>query len=127
MRNYLVAMGIRTACLPLAVWAYFAEQYALAWVAALGATFIPSFAVMLANAVDRRQRPSEATIASPVRGLGPGRQPDGTGTGTGTEAGPAGRDAARDDGTPIPGTVVSSRDTAYPASGADGDRPEDSP
>lgn len=117
MRNYLVAMGIRTACLPLAVWAFSTERYALAWVAAVGAAFIPSFAVMLANAVDRRQLPSDATVASPVQGLGPGRpaaddpgpepaSPDEGSSGAGTDA-------------PLQGTVVSSRDTAYPTAPPD--------
>lgn len=127
MRNYLVAMGIRTACFPIAVWAVTAEQYAVAWVAALGAIFIPSFAVMLANAVDRRQAPVEDTVLSPVRRLGPGSAAaDGPRSGatdgpcSATTDGP--RSAATD---PLLGTVVSSRDTAYPAAGGqpdDGER-----
>lgn len=124
MRNYLVAMLIRTACLPLAVWAFTSGRYAVAWVAALGAAFIPSFAVMLANAVDRRQQPVDASITSPVLGLGPGRQAADPGPEPGRAAKEfpeAGTDAA------VPGTVVSSRDTACPAAGADlEDEPEGS-
>ncbi len=116
MRQYLLAMAVRTACFPLAVWAFATERYVVATVAALGAAIIPSFAVMLANATDRRNLPSEDVVASPVQGLGPGRTaaprpaPEGPHDGGHAAAGgPVGDD------TPIQGTVLSSRDTAYPA------------
>lgn len=106
MKRYLWAMGIRTACFPLAVWAFASGRYVLAWTAAIGAAVIPSFAVMLANAVDRRQDPAREEPASPVRGLGAGPsagQPP---------PGPAQAPAADDD--PIQGTIVSRSETAYP-------------
>lgn len=65
-------MGVRTVSFPLAVWAFSAELYVLAWTLAALATFIPSFAVMIANAVDERRRTPQAPV-SPVQGLGPGR------------------------------------------------------
>lgn len=71
-RNYLVAMAVRTLSFPVAVWGFMSGHHVLGALAALLATFIPSIAVMLANAVDHRQveapRPS-----SPVQGLAAGR------------------------------------------------------
>ncbi|QFG68720.1 DUF3099 domain-containing protein [Ornithinimicrobium pratense] len=120
MRRYLLAMAIRTACFPLAVWAYASGRYVLAGVAAVGAAVIPTFAVMLANAVDRRSVPTDEVIA-PVQGLGPGRsaapgpEPQGEPEGWHAAGGAA---VAESDETPIRGKVISSRDTAYPVPGA---------
>lgn len=72
MWQYLIAMGIRTAAFPVAVWAFTSEQFVIAWVAVALAVFIPSFAVMIANAVDTRQGPA-STPQSPTLGLGPAR------------------------------------------------------
>ncbi|ANS77673.1 hypothetical protein SGUI_0277 [Serinicoccus hydrothermalis] len=74
MWQYLLAMGVRTASFPLAVWAFTTERYALAWIAVAFAAVIPAFAVMLANAVDQRRGPAAAP-RSPTRGLeaAPGR------------------------------------------------------
>lgn len=105
MKNYLWAMGIRTACFPLAVWAFASGRYVLAWTAAIGAAIIPSFAVMLANAVDRRQNPAQQEPASPVQGLGAGRSAS-------PPPGPSEAPGADDD--PIQGTIVSRSETAYP-------------
>lgn len=118
MRRYLLAMAIRTACFPLAVWAFASGRYVLAGIAAVGAAVIPTFAVMLANAVDQRSRPGDAVVA-PVQGLTPGRSttPDPRPEGS-QEAGHADDGAvAGSDDTPIRGTIISSTDTAYPASG----------
>lgn len=117
MRRYLLAMAIRTACFPLAVWAFASGRYVLAGVAAVGAAIIPTFAVMLANAVDRRSQPADDVVA-PVQGLGPGRSAaPGPDPESDPEAGHAadGARVAEPDDTPIRGTIISSRDTAYPA------------
>lgn len=74
MKQYLTAMGIRTAAFPVAVWAFMTERYALATVAAVLAIVIPSFAVMIANAVDQRQAPETDRPEAPTRQLG--RAPD---------------------------------------------------
>ena len=74
MRQYLIAMGIRTVAFPVAVWAFMTERYAIAWVAAFLAIVIPSFAVMIANAVDQRQAPRTDRPQSPTRRLGPAPQ-----------------------------------------------------
>lgn len=71
MWQYLLAMGIRTAAFPVAIWAFTTQRYAVAWVAVALAVVIPSFAVMLANAVDHRQAPADDAPRSPARGLGP--------------------------------------------------------
>lgn len=119
MRNYLVAMGIRTACFPLAVWAFTVEEFVLAWIAALGAIFIPSFAVMLANAVDRRQVAPDDSTVSPVQALGPVATPEA-----------AGARSTVPGATPYPvqGTVVSRQDAAQRAQEPDEEQPgQDSP
>ncbi len=70
MRTYLIAMSVRIASFPLAVWALMTGHLVVGSLLAAGAVFIPSFAVMLANNVDHRggeQRPR-----SPVRALPPG-------------------------------------------------------
>lgn len=69
MRTYLIAMGIRTVCFPLAVWALVSGWILLGWVLGLVAVVMPSLAVMLANAVDQRRQPGEPE--SPVRALPP--------------------------------------------------------
>lgn len=115
MRQYLVAMGIRTAAFPLAVWGFMTERYALAWVAALLAIVIPSFAVMLANAVDHRQHAQSARPRSPVRQLG---------AATGPPRPPTGRDGAGEvlQGEVVQGEVVGGPVAAEPTS-TSGDEP----
>lgn len=75
MKQYLLAMGVRTLSFPLAVWAFVEQRYVLAGILAFLAAVIPSFAVMLANAVDRRQAPTTDELRSPTLSLGPARQP----------------------------------------------------
>jgi Protein of unknown function (DUF3099) len=70
MRAYLIAMSIRIVSFPLAVWALLSGYIVLGSVLATAAVLIPSFAVMLANNVDRRK--GTAAPRSPVRRLGPG-------------------------------------------------------
>ncbi|WP_238335616.1 DUF3099 domain-containing protein [Serinicoccus kebangsaanensis] len=96
MWQYLLAMGIRTASFPVAVWAFTTQRYAIAWVAVAFATLIPAFAVMVANAVDQRQGTSSAP-RSPTRGLGAGS--------SGGERTSGGEDHV------VSGTVLSSRHT----------------
>lgn len=144
MKQYLAAMGVRTLSFPVAVLAFASERYVLATVAAVLATIIPSFAVMLANAVDRRQQPGAATPASPVQGLGPaggasGRaadragQPAGDTSGADGPAGSPNRPAGRPDGPASPrasgevitGTVVRSRDTPHRGGATPGPPPRE--
>lgn len=130
MKQYLWAMGIRTLCFPLAVWAFTAGRYWLAGIAATGAALIPSFAVMFANAVDRRQQPDSDEVTSPTLRLGPGAGAAGADSASAPDAEAAtaehpGREqdaeaAPRPPDDPIQGTVVSSRDTAYPRRGEPG-------
>lgn len=104
MKRYLVAMGVRTLSFPVAVWAFVQEYYVLAGVLAVLAAVIPSFAVMLANAVDRRQAPQTEELLSPMPRLGPASTPPPSSSPpTGSEI--------------ITGTVVSSEETAAPVSG----------
>lgn len=70
MRSYLLAMGLRTLSFPVAVWAFLHDHLVLGWVFVVLAVAIPSFAVMIANAVDRRGQ-TGARPQSPVQGLGP--------------------------------------------------------
>lgn len=116
MKHYLIAMGIRTASFPVAVWAFTEGWYAVSLVAAVAAIFIPSFAVMLVNAVDRRTVVSEP-VRSPVRGLGTGSSAS-AGASSGSPAGsasPAGAGGvAADVDAPLTGTIISRQDTAYP-------------
>lgn len=70
MRAYLVAMAIRIISFPLAVWALLSGQILLGSALAAAAVLIPSFAVMLANNVDRRGGPGAPR--SPLRQLPPG-------------------------------------------------------
>lgn len=144
MKQYLAAMAVRTLSFPVAVWAFATERYVLATVAAVLATIIPSFAVMLANAVDRRQQPGAATPASPVQGLGPAGgasdqaadradQRAGDVAGPGGPAGSPNRPAGRPDepasprasGEVITGTVVRSRDTPHRAGATPGPPPRE--
>lgn len=111
MKQYLLAMGIRTLSFPLAVWAFVQEFYVLAGVLAVLAAIIPSFAVMLANAVDRRQAPSTDEVLSPALELGPGTQPS-------APAQEPGRSEV------ITGTVVDRHETTSPAQGEDKDEDE---
>ncbi|WP_122263779.1 DUF3099 domain-containing protein [Ornithinimicrobium cerasi] len=71
MRSYLVAMGLRTVSFPIAVWAFVNDHLVVGWVFVVLAVVIPSIAVMLANAVDRRGTSQGAAPLSPVQGLGP--------------------------------------------------------
>lgn len=106
MRNYLIAMGVRIVGFPVSVWLLLHGFVAVGVVLAAGATIMPSIAVVIANAVDRRGTSAEeASPVSPVQGLGPASPVPGPGT--------AGR-AAPPPAEPITGTVVSSRDTPYP-------------
>lgn len=117
MKHYLIAMGIRTASFPVAVWAFTEGWYAVSLVTAIAAIFIPSFAVMLVNAVDRRTVVSEP-VRSPVRGLGTGSSASaeaasGSSAGSAAPAG-AGGGVVADVDAPLTGVVLSRQDTAYP-------------
>lgn len=96
MKQYLWAMGVRTLAFPAAVWAFLSGYTTLGWVLAAFAALIPSFAVMLANAVDRRRTVGDAP-QSPVRGLGAGAS---------AEPGAAPPEAAPRTPDVVPGTVV---------------------
>jgi len=74
MRAYLIAMGVRVASFPLAVWALMTGHIIIGSVLATAAVLLPSFAVMLANNVD--QRHASTGIVSPVRALPPSPRPD---------------------------------------------------
>jgi hypothetical protein len=110
MRQYLVAMGIRTVAFPLAVWAVVSGATTLGWVLFGLAALIPSVAVMAANAVDQRRAPT-GEVASPVPALGPGPVPEA----------PADQPDAV-----ILGTIVSSRHTVGER-GAGGDADDEQP
>lgn len=71
MRSYLVAMGLRTLSFPVAIWAFVNDHLVVGWIFVVLAVVIPSIAVMLANAVDRRGTSQGAAPLSPVQGLGP--------------------------------------------------------
>lgn len=106
MRNYLVAMGFRIVGFPVSVWLLLNGFVVLGAALAVAATVVPSIAVVIANAVDRRGTSTgSATPVSPVQGLGPAARP--TGPGPGPEHPPVA-------GEQIPGTVVASRETPYP-------------
>lgn len=66
MRRYLIAMTIRTLCFIGAV--VFRDSWAM-WVLLVGAIFLPYVAVVLANAVNRRDDAPLATVADPHRML----------------------------------------------------------
>lgn len=69
LRGYLIAMTIRIASFPLAVWALMTGHIIIGSILAAAAILLPSFAVMLANNVD--QRHSGTGPVSPVRALPP--------------------------------------------------------
>lgn len=55
LRNYLIAMGIRTLCFFVAVWTLVIHQWWIVGsIAAAGAILLPYIAVVLANNVDKR-------------------------------------------------------------------------
>lgn len=93
MRSYLIAMGIRTASFPLAVWAIVSEWYLVGSLLVAAAVVLPSVAVMIANAVDRRTSVTGPAPQSPVQGLG-------------TAAGTTGEEPRPTVDEPIVGTVV---------------------
>jgi hypothetical protein len=74
MRAYLIAMSVRIASFPLAVWALMTGHIILGSMLAAAAILLPSFAVMLANNVDQRQ--ASTGPVSPVRMLPPSPRPD---------------------------------------------------
>ena len=100
MRSYLLAMGFRTISFPLAVWAIVSEWYVVGALLVVAAAVLPSIAVMLANAVDRRASVTGPAPRSPVQGLGAGPVPADEDDD---------RPPARSDDGPIVGTVVSRR------------------
>jgi hypothetical protein len=107
MRNYLVAMGFRIVGFPVSVWLLLHDFVVLGAALAVCATVMPSIAVVIANAVDRRGTSTQdATPVSPVQGLGPSPHP------AEEDAPPTGR--APTAGDQIPGTVVASHETPYP-------------
>ncbi len=111
MRNYLVAMGFRIVGFPVSVWLLLNGFVVLGAALAVAATVVPSIAVVIANAVDRRGTSTQAaTPVSPVQGLGPATGPAATGPG----AGPGPEHPPSAAGLQIPGTVVASRETPYP-------------
>lgn len=115
MRRYLAAMGVRTVSFPVAVWAFATERYVLATIAAVLATVIPSFAVMLANAVDNRRAPQASGPISPVKRLGPSPAAQAEPGGARTDAEPGAAATPGDaQGGVITGAVVSRRDAADP-------------
>lgn len=75
MRAYLISMIIRTVSFPLAIWAFVSEWFVVGWVFAAIAVLVPSFAVMIANAVDRRRVTTGESLTSPQRALGAPEQP----------------------------------------------------
>ncbi|MFX0538690.1 DUF3099 domain-containing protein [Ornithinimicrobium sp. Y1847] len=138
MRTYLIAMGIRTASFPIAIWAFLHDHPIIGWIFVIMAVIIPSFAVMLANAVDHR---GESTgPVSPVQQLGTGRSPEPAPSEQTTPDQTTPEQPNLDQTTPgdsdrsgadrhtgasghasetITGTVVSRRDTAYGTGDAD--------
>lgn len=109
MRNYLLAMGFRIVGFPVSVWLLLHGYVILGVALAVFATVVPSIAVVIANAVDRRGTSSQdATPVSPVQALGPVASP----VDDRTPEGPAPARAEE-----IHGTVVSSRETPYPNGG----------
>lgn len=111
MRHYLLAMGVRTLSFPVAVWAFVQEYYVLAGTLAVLAAVLPSFAVMVANASDRRRAPVSAEVRSPVQGLGPATSTPPA------EAGPTGGPVV------IPGTLVRPADGETPGARPQEGRP----
>lgn len=109
MRAYLISMGTRIVAFPIAVWALLSGWPVLGWTLAVAALVLPSFAVMIANAVDRRQpQPGEHQITSPVQGLGPARSTEDDAEDNPTEGMVV-------PGSIIPGTVVPAERPAAPS------------
>jgi hypothetical protein len=63
-------MAIRTVSFPLAVWALLNDWVIVGLVLAAAATFLPQFAVTLANAIDRRTSGGGSPV-SPTHALPP--------------------------------------------------------
>lgn len=119
MRNYLLAMGLRIVGFPVSVWLLLNGYLVLGVVLAVFATVIPSIAVVIANAVDRRGTSTQgATPVSPVQGLGPG-------AGAPPEQAPGG--GPTPPGEQIRGTVVSRSETPYPRAAGGGPAPGGGP
>lgn len=71
LRNYLISMSIRTACVALAgLFAIWTPWIAAAWVCVAAAVLLPYPAVVYANNVDRRRHHVE--LIAPHRALGAG-------------------------------------------------------
>ena len=118
MRNYLLAMGLRIVGFPLSVWLLLNGYLVPGIVLAAVATVIPSVAVVIANAVDRRGTSVAAsTPVSPVQGLAPPP--------TGGPAPERADRAAPGPTDPIAGTVVSRHETPYPPRAEDPRAQED--
>lgn len=66
MRRYIIAMTIRTVCFIGAI--VFRDTWAM-WVLLVGAVFLPYVAVVLANAVNRRDDAPMATVLDPTHML----------------------------------------------------------
>jgi hypothetical protein len=66
MRRYIIAMAIRTACFIVAF--LLRDTWAM-WVLLVGAVFMPYVAVVLANAVNRREDAPMATMLDPTHML----------------------------------------------------------
>lgn len=70
-KRYLISMGIRTVCLPLAV---FTDGW-VRWVFVAGAVLLPYFAVIIANAGRERADPLPVSaVLGSRQALGPGRE-----------------------------------------------------
>lgn len=74
MRAYLIAMSIRIASFPLAVWALMSGHIIIGSIFTAAAVLLPSFAVMLAN--NRDTRSTSTGPVSPVRALPPTPRPN---------------------------------------------------
>ena len=71
LRNYLISMSIRTACVALAgLFAIWTPWIAAAWVCVAAAVLLPYPAVVYANTIARRTHRVE--LIAPQRAIGPG-------------------------------------------------------
>ena len=70
MRSYLISMGTRIVAFPIAVWLLLSGWQVIGWTIGIAAIVLPSFAVAIANAADRRQQTVAPPVASPVQPLG---------------------------------------------------------
>lgn len=66
--RYLISMTVRTACF---VGLFFVEGWPV-WVLLAGATFLPTIAVLAANAGARRPAPADTLIGAPELAAPPG-------------------------------------------------------